>query len=73
MGFKCSSGLVPDHLNTCFLQIPELQTELDQTSLKLQATEVHLKEFGALKVQLQDRHDEAVRLKSQIQDDKLQR
>ncbi|XP_030843060.1 coiled-coil domain-containing protein 30 isoform X6 [Strongylocentrotus purpuratus] len=54
-------------------RIPELQTELDQTSLRLQATEVHLKDFGALKVQLQDRHDEAVRLKSQIQDDKLQR
>ncbi|XP_030843041.1 calponin homology domain-containing protein DDB_G0272472 isoform X6 [Strongylocentrotus purpuratus] len=54
-------------------KIPELQTELDQTSLRLQATEVHLKDFGALKVQLQDRHDEAVRLKSQIQDDKLQR
>nr|XP_054769258.1 tropomyosin-like [Lytechinus pictus] len=54
-------------------KIPELQTELDQTSLRLQATEVQLKDYGALRVELQDRRDEIVRLKSQIQDDKLQR
>ncbi|XP_041479627.1 myosin-9-like isoform X2 [Lytechinus variegatus] len=54
-------------------KIPELQTELDQTSLRLQATEVQLKDYGALRVELQDRRDEIVRLKSQLQDDKLQR
>ncbi|XP_072174721.1 uncharacterized protein [Diadema setosum] len=54
-------------------KIPELQSDLDQTVLRLQATESQLKEYGALKVELQDRRDEVTRLKALGQDDKMQK
>ncbi|XP_077998230.1 uncharacterized protein LOC144451301 [Glandiceps talaboti] len=51
----------------------QLQRDLDDTSLRMQAFEIQLRDTATLKVDLHHKQDELIKLRNQLQDEKLQR
>ncbi|XP_070561014.1 myosin-11-like isoform X3 [Ptychodera flava] len=70
---ELADSMTKQKLDVAERKVAQLQRDLNDTSIRMQAAEIQLRETASVRIDLQQKNDELIRLRNQVQDEKLQR